>query len=176
MLKWDYKLRVDLFRQIHDLCTDGCVPKQLMIMAFDFHNCHVKNDFEQFTFYCVVYEMNQKTNIFLVALVAFQCTIRILLISDEQVAYQPWKLDENVKNRINCFYLCTILSILGWSLQFLFSWCNDAYLMFRVIYDVSNLNVLLFLVKTWQNILIVVLLRDRDYLLTQTVYKRKICW
>ena len=128
-------------------------------------------------FCCAVYEMNQKMNIFLVALVAFQCTIRILLISDEQVDYQPWKLDENVKNRINCFYLCTILSTLGWSLQFfVLMHIYDAYLMFRVICVVSNLNVLFFLVKTWQNILIVVLLRDRDYLLTQTVYKRKICW
>ena len=62
MLKWDYKLRVDLFRQIHDLCTDGCVPKQLMIMAFDFHNCHVKNDFAQciFLLYCVRNESENK--------------------------------------------------------------------------------------------------------------------
>ena len=61
LLKLDYKLRVDIFRQIHDLCTDGCVPKQLMIMAFDFHNCHVKNDFEQCTFLlCCVRNESEK--------------------------------------------------------------------------------------------------------------------
>ena len=126
-------------------------------------------------FCCVVYEMNQKKYNF--------GSIGCISMHDQNIHDLWWasslptvKIGWKLKNRINCFYLCTILSILGWSLQFLFSWCNDAYLMFRVIYDVSNLNVLLFLVKTWQNILIVVLLRDRDYLFTQTVYKRKICW
>ena len=124
MLKWDYKLRVDLFRQIHDLCTDGCVPKQLMIMAFDFHNCHVKNDFEQCTFLlCCVRNKSENKYIF--------GSIGCISMHDQNIAdlwwaYQPWKLDENIKNRINCFYLCTILSTLGWSLQFfvlMLQWC-----------------------------------------------------
>ena len=124
MLKWDYKLRVDLFRQIHDLCTDGCVPKQLMIMAFDFHNCHVKNDFWTMHFF-VVYEMNQKK-------FHFGC-IGCISMHDQNIHDLWWasslptvKIGWKLKNRINCFYLCTILSTLGWSLQFfvlMLQWC-----------------------------------------------------